>query len=59
MHLAYSALRSTGKRTANRKATSRYRGYQAACDKHKQTIAAIQQFMPGWQPPFYSNSNGS
>ncbi|MES2275493.1 MAG: hypothetical protein V4592_05695 [Bacteroidota bacterium] len=52
MHIAYSALRTTGKRPANKKTTARYRGYLAACQKHSSTIADIQQYLPGWQPPF-------
>lgn len=58
MHLAYSALRNTGKRPANKKAVDRYKGYLAACQKHQQTIAAIQEYLPGWQPSF-SIGNGS
>lgn len=50
MHLAYSALRTTGKRPGNNRAAARYRGYRAACEKHRETIARIQQYLPGWQP---------
>ena len=50
MHLAYSALRTTGKRPGNNRATARYRGYRAACEKHRETIAQIQQYLPDWQP---------
>jgi hypothetical protein len=52
MHLAYSALRSTAKQPVNKKISARYKGYQAACQKHKDTIAAIQEYLPGWQPSF-------
>lgn len=61
MRLVYSAPQNTD---SNLKATTgyskpisrrerlRYRGYQAACQKYEQEIAAIQQYIPGWQPAF-------
>jgi hypothetical protein len=49
MQLVYSALRHSGKKQ-NSRASARYRGYLAACQKHRETIAAIQQYLPGWQP---------
>jgi hypothetical protein len=52
MHLAYSALHNSGKRMANRQSTARWRGYLAACQKHQDTIAAIKQHLPDWEPPF-------
>ncbi|MES2266509.1 MAG: hypothetical protein V4520_07100 [Bacteroidota bacterium] len=56
MHIAYSALRTkpkNGKPKFNDKQlTERYRGYQTACNKYRAEIAAIQQYMPGWMPPF-------
>jgi hypothetical protein len=61
MHLAYSALRDVTlgetliakKQTPiNRNIKLRHQGYQAACQKYKQEIAAIQQYFPGWQPAF-------
>jgi hypothetical protein len=61
MHLAYSALRDVAlgetltaknQTPTNRNIRLRYRGYQAACQKYKQEIAAIQQHFPGWQPAF-------
>ena len=32
----------------------RYRAYQATCDKYNREITAIQKYIPGWQPKFYS-----
>ena len=52
MHLAYSALRNTKSSPVNPRATARYHGYLAACQKHKDTIAAIKQYLPDWEPPF-------
>lgn len=49
MHLAYSAFRA-GKRSGKIQTSARYRGYLAACNKHQQTIAAIRQYIPGWEP---------
>lgn len=50
MHLAYSALRQPNRPSTQ---TQRLEGYQAACLKHRDTIAAIQQYIPGWQPPLH------
>jgi hypothetical protein len=61
MHLVYSASQNTDSnikatvsisKPTSRTAKLRYRGYQAACQKYKHEIAAIQQYMPGWQPAF-------
>jgi len=52
MQIVYSALYTTGKRPDNNPASARYRGYLAACEKHRETIAAIQQYLPDWQPEF-------
>jgi len=51
MHIAYSAFQP-GKRPAKLQNSARYRGYLAACNKHQQTIVAIQQYIPGWKPAF-------
>jgi len=51
MQIVYSALRQT-RETKNNRAAARYRGYLAACEKHRETIAAIQQYLPDWQPEF-------
>lgn len=49
MHIAYSAFQSAN-RSVKIQTSARYRGYLAACNKHQQTIAAIRQYMPGWEP---------
>ncbi len=59
MHVAYSAIRQKSNKqqvltpvTANRQLSLRYRGYEAACKKYEQEIAAIRLYIPGWQPSF-------
>ena len=61
MHLAYSAFRDNIKLTnsnsieqlpTTRRLKLRYRGYLAACQKYEQEIAAIQRYLPDWQPAF-------
>lgn len=60
MHLAYSALQPKPDAPKPRQATQasprkcrlRYRAYKAACKKYEHEIAAIQQYLPGWQPAF-------
>lgn len=60
MHIAYSAFSVTTKNernikklpATNRKMRLRYKGYTTACEKYQIEIAAIQQYMPGWQPAF-------
>lgn len=56
MYIAYSALRTkikTGKPSLrNQQLNERYEGYQTACAKYRAEIAAIQQYLPGWLPPF-------
>lgn len=54
MHLAYSALRKTSKPSPQ---TERLDGYAAACHKHRDTIAAIRQYIPGWMPPLHQPAN--
>ena len=54
MHLAYSALSLPEK---SNRYKARYAGYRAACNKHRDTIAAIQKYMPGWQPGFNQNND--
>ena len=53
MHIAYSAKRNIKKIPVNHNCnlSDRYCGYLAACRKHRQTIAAIQEYLPGWEPP--------
>jgi hypothetical protein len=58
MHIAYSALRSTGKHPDSKTTSARYRGYAAACQKHQQTIAAIREYLPGWEPSTPSTLKG-
>lgn len=58
MHLAYSALRSNAKsgRSINKLSKNdknmqlKYLGYLSACEKYKNEISAIQQYIPGWEP---------
>jgi hypothetical protein len=63
MHIAYSAIRqaaTTTPQTLQLKPAGddlpepllRYNGYQAACQKLNQEIAAIQKYIPGWMPVF-------
>jgi hypothetical protein len=56
MHLTYSALRRDAHQP-DPETKARFRGYQAACKKHQQTIAAIRQYLPGWMPPFVADSH--
>jgi hypothetical protein len=55
MQLVYSALRNSDKH--NYRASARYRGYLAACEKHRETIAQIRQYLPDWEPEFYAGNN--
>jgi len=50
MQLVYSALSQTNKSSSQ---TERLDGYAAACLKHRDTIVAIQQYIPGWMPPLH------
>ncbi|MEB0249928.1 MULTISPECIES: hypothetical protein [unclassified Mucilaginibacter] len=56
MHIAYYALRTKQKNGKaelnNQHLAERYQAYQTACNKYRAEIAAIQQYMPGWMPPF-------
>jgi hypothetical protein len=60
MHIAYSALRTKQKngknQLANQELNARYGAYQAACNKYKAELTAIQKYMPGWLPPFELNA---
>lgn len=63
MHIAYSALppavsgcapsQTDQPTTADNEFLLRYLAYQATCSKYHREIAAIQKFLPGWQPKFY------
>jgi hypothetical protein len=54
MHIAYSALKKTPqpatKQVATEQLSTRFKAYQAACNKYSKEIAAIQQYIPGWAP---------
>jgi hypothetical protein len=58
MHLAYSALQTINEQTNNNKPiadnqiVTRYKAYQAVCDKYSREIAAIQKYIPNWRPAF-------
>ncbi|MFD0765215.1 hypothetical protein ACFQZI_10165 [Mucilaginibacter lutimaris] len=56
MYIAHSALRTNNKTKKpllkNNELAERYLGYQTACNKYRAEIAAIQQYIPGWLPPF-------
>ncbi|WP_146166570.1 hypothetical protein ABZR88_03335 [Mucilaginibacter yixingensis] len=53
MYIAYSAL----SQTQSSPQTERLDGYTVACLKHRDTIAAIQQYIPGWMPPLHQPAN--
>ncbi|WP_295772842.1 hypothetical protein [uncultured Mucilaginibacter sp.] len=60
MHIAYSLFknlngsskRNTTENEIDEVLKLRYKAYKAACIKHRQEIAAIQKYLPGWQPDF-------
>jgi hypothetical protein len=56
MYIAYSALRETEKLSPNQSSDQqiqqRYQAYLVACAKHRRYINEIQQYHPGWMPPF-------
>jgi len=64
MYIAYSALQSApangeqlpkpdNTQNNNHELQLRYQAYQATCSKYRREIAAIQQYLPNWQPKFY------
>jgi len=64
MYIAYSALQNplpggqqqpelNQPETPSNELQLRYHAYQTVCNKYRQEIAAIQQYIPGWQPKFY------
>ncbi|TWR25746.1 hypothetical protein FPZ43_15785 [Mucilaginibacter pallidiroseus] len=59
MHIVYNAFKSPGKFKSRQKEDSqlkqRLEAYQAACQKHSDTLAAIQKYLPGWMPAFNIN----
>jgi hypothetical protein len=60
MQLAYSALNQSSQSSydnhqqieSQTELQLRYRAYQATCDKFSREIAAIQKYLPEWQPKF-------
>lgn len=61
MHVAFSALRqqqiqqstqNTDRHPEDTEVLLRFRAYEAACEKHKDEIRAIQKYIPGWMPAF-------
>ncbi len=60
MYIAYSAFKSSTDdhrfTTDDPLTQARYRGYQQACKKHRDSIAQIQKYLPGWFPKFDYNT---
>ena len=60
MHLAYSAIGTTNNPQQNgmqqyeheNETLLRYNAYQLTCEKYRREIAAIQKYIPGWEPKF-------
>jgi hypothetical protein len=60
MYIAYSALQTiaqpaetqTNENNFTNELTLRYQAYQTICSKYTREIAAIQKYLPGWQPAF-------
>jgi len=61
MYIAFSALRqqstnhcdqSNAELLNDPEPVLRFKAYQAACEKYKDEIAAIQKYIPGWMPAF-------
>jgi len=60
MHIAYSAISALphspqGKQEPPEPGSElmlRYQAHVAACDKYSHEIAAIKQWLPGWEPKF-------
>ncbi|MEO7216258.1 hypothetical protein [Mucilaginibacter sp.] len=56
MYLVHSALRTTIKNgkaeLKNKELQQRLEAYQTVCNKHREEIAAIQRYLPGWMPTF-------
>lgn len=61
MYIAYSVLRGQPANAApyaettkteglNLEQQLRYQAYRDICNKYRREIAAIQKYMPGWQP---------
>jgi hypothetical protein len=61
MYIAYSALQTisqqhepntTENNLNHNELLLRYQAYQSICSKYTREIAAIQKYLPGWQPAF-------
>jgi hypothetical protein len=62
MYIAYSALfpvpAGATRPNLNKTETPddelliRYQAYRSICSKYQREIAAVQKYMPGWQPKF-------
>jgi hypothetical protein len=60
MYIAYSALQIISQQTETNTTENnlqhelllRYQAYQTTCSKYTREIAAIQKYLPGWQPAF-------
>jgi hypothetical protein len=61
MYIAYSALQIISQQTETNTTENnlhqhelllRYQAYQTICSKYTREIAAIQKYLPGWQPVF-------
>jgi hypothetical protein len=53
MHIAYNAIK-TKEHTKEKSNTiqKKYQAYTQICAKYANEIAAIQKYIPGWQPTF-------
>ncbi len=60
MYIAYSALQTIAQPTETKTTENhftnelilRYQAYQTICSKYTREIAAIQKYLPDWQPAF-------
>jgi len=53
MHIVYNALKTQGRSGEKNNIThKKYKAYTEICNKYKHEIAAIQKYIPGWQPAF-------
>lgn len=67
MHIAYNALVPNNHQLPGPAAMTqqkhelaeRYRAYQHVCNKYRHEIAAIQKYLPGWQPSPPTSWKGS
>lgn len=53
MHIVYNALKTQEHiKEKNDAMQKKYKAYIEVCNKYTHEIAAIQKYIPGWQPPF-------